>query len=225
MYSQAIKLMTREADPEGERTLAVITKPDNIPIGQHESWMRLVTSPEPFNQLALGYWVVKNPGQDRLNAGITFSQARAEESEFFRSDTHWSTAPRDRTGAYNLRAGLSSVLVEQVQRQLPEITTSAKRQLEAARLELSQLPKPPSDDPLFELDGLLRAIAKRLRLNLRPENGSDVSLHRDLMKLYNEFADSLRSGMPVFYAGGWLLGALSPSRVEGELATKDGGRK
>ena len=53
---------------------------------------RVANRPDRTNphHLALGYWVVKNPGQDRLSAGISFEEARAEEAGFFRTDRNWA---------------------------------------------------------------------------------------------------------------------------------------
>ncbi|EFJ53241.1 dynamin-related GTPase [Volvox carteri f. nagariensis] len=211
--NQAIKLMAQQEDPEGLRTLAVITKPDNIPSGQHDFWLNLVKRADPANHLALGYWVVKNPGQDRLNAGITSQQAREEERRFFNTDSHWSSAPKNRTGADNLRAGLSAILVDQVQKQLPDIRDSARKQLDSVRKQRAELPKPPSNEPLFELEGLLRQIADRLHLKLRPVNGSDATLYRQLVGTYEEFCDALSRTMPVFYVNGRLFSALRRSRA------------
>ena len=51
---QAINSIARELDRDGSRTIAVITKPDNIPTGTHAKWLALAR-----NQVGggLGGWL------------------------------------------------------------------------------------------------------------------------------------------------------------------------
>ena len=62
-FIQAINLEARKVDPDGLRTIGVITKPDNIPEGEHEKWISVAQNKNPRQALALGYYVVMNPGQ------------------------------------------------------------------------------------------------------------------------------------------------------------------
>ncbi len=51
---QGIALMAREVDPKGQRTIGVITKPDNIPEGDHDKWRMLASNADPKQKLAHG---------------------------------------------------------------------------------------------------------------------------------------------------------------------------
>ncbi|KAJ1487321.1 P-loop containing nucleoside triphosphate hydrolase protein, partial [Baffinella frigidus] len=58
----------RKADPQGQRTIGVLTKPDLIARGEEESvveTLRNVKAP-----LELGYIMVKNRGQDEINGKV-----------------------------------------------------------------------------------------------------------------------------------------------------------
>ena len=119
---QAISLEARKVDPEGVRTIGVITKPDNIPPGEHGKWLALAKNENSRQTLSLGYYVVKNPGQKQLNDGVTFAEARQRESDFFSADTHWAAVEDDlggRLGTANLRNALSDVLVKRIVQELP----------------------------------------------------------------------------------------------------------
>ena len=51
----------READPEGNRTIGVLTKPDRIEDNCHQSWLDILYG--SALSLKLGYYMVKNPTQ------------------------------------------------------------------------------------------------------------------------------------------------------------------
>jgi hypothetical protein len=61
MPLQPIIDMTRKVDPDGRRTIGVLTKPDRIEDNCHQRWLDMIKGREL--KLALGYYVVKNPTQ------------------------------------------------------------------------------------------------------------------------------------------------------------------
>ena len=117
------------------RTIGVVTKPDNIPPGEHDKWLTLAKNENSRQTLALGYYVVKNPGQKQLNEGITFADARQRESDYFSTDTHWAAVEADlgsRLGTANLRNALSDVLVKRIVQELPVMYRHALEKLKAS---------------------------------------------------------------------------------------------
>eukprot|EP00798_Chlamydomonas_sp_ICE-L_P007078 gene7078-174_t len=102
LENQAIKLLSNTVDPEGHRTIGVITKPDNIPDGDHDKWVTLANNQNPRQTLSLGYYFVKNPGQAQLDEGITFDEARERELHFFAHDPIWSASNPSRLGTFKL---------------------------------------------------------------------------------------------------------------------------
>lgn len=95
------------------------------------------SSPSSGGSLRLGCYVVKNPSQEAVDAGITFAHAREEELKYFQSSPHWgpavatSTLVASRIGADNLRDGLSALLVSQIQQHLPDIRARVREWLAA----------------------------------------------------------------------------------------------
>lgn len=55
--TQAGVMLAREADPDGERTLGVLTKPDLVEAGRMGDWEPVLKGEK--NRLKLGYYVVK----------------------------------------------------------------------------------------------------------------------------------------------------------------------
>lgn len=59
--------MAKKHEPEGTRTLGVLTKPDQVEDGAEESIMKLVRG--EAHKLKLGWYMVKNLSQKELSAG------------------------------------------------------------------------------------------------------------------------------------------------------------
>lgn len=99
--------MAKEADPKGQRTLGVLTKPDRIEDGTFDYWKPILEG----NDLLHGHYVVKNPDPSQLGQ-MTHEEARADEEAFFQTKP-WSTLGskiRSRLGSQNLAAKLSTLL-------------------------------------------------------------------------------------------------------------------
>ena len=77
--NQAIITLAKKADKQGLRTLGVLTKPDTIEEGTHDSWIKIMRG--EAHKLSLGYYVVRNPKPRELKEGITFEKARKNEKK------------------------------------------------------------------------------------------------------------------------------------------------
>lgn len=64
--TQEILTIAKEVDPEGLRTLGVLTKPNLIDSGGVENVMSFVDGKQ--NPLRLGYCIVRNRGQNQLSS-------------------------------------------------------------------------------------------------------------------------------------------------------------
>ena len=133
-HAQAINLFARTVDPDGHRTIGVLTKPDLIPEGTHSTWMAVASNRDPKQPPSrLGCYVVKNPGQKELQDGISFGAARMLEAEYFSNDVHWSSAGEDlagRLGINHFRSALSNVLVEEMKANIPDMRQNASMKLQ-----------------------------------------------------------------------------------------------
>jgi hypothetical protein len=66
----------------------VLTKPDRIPAGDEQTWISLIKNER--ERLDNGWYCVKQPSSQELKRGITWSQARQREDEFFSTKDPWS---------------------------------------------------------------------------------------------------------------------------------------
>jgi hypothetical protein len=64
----------------------VLTKPDRIPLGEEDRWLRFIRN--EYETLENGWYCVKQPGS--ISLGISWAEARAQENEYFSMTAPWS---------------------------------------------------------------------------------------------------------------------------------------
>ena len=118
LENQEVRSLAKRYDPDGRRTVGILTKPDKIPEGLEAQRQNLLCNPDGPYRLKHGYFAVKNPAQPEIERGITAKEARAKEADFF---GEWQHAP-DRCGTGRLREFLGEqlhrLIVEQLSAQL-----------------------------------------------------------------------------------------------------------
>lgn len=132
--TQEILTIAKEVDPNGIRTLGVLTKPDLVDDGSEEGVMSLVEGKR--NPLLLGYCIVRNRGQSELS---TDSETRMKkEKEFFDTEP-WFRLDRDRIGTPALQRRLQELLVSITRREFPKVQAQIVQQLSSCRKRLEGL--------------------------------------------------------------------------------------
>ncbi len=116
LENQEIREIAKTLDPDGRRTVGILTKADRLPEGQEATWMKILQNQPERYQLLHGYFAVKNPGQPELDEGLSNEEARKKEKQFFRGES-WQKA-KDRCGTKQLRECLCQLLHDLVNQQL-----------------------------------------------------------------------------------------------------------
>lgn len=132
--TQEILTIADGVDPNGERTLGVLTKPDLVDKGGEEGVMDLVRGKR--NPLRLGYCIVRNRGQQDVLANS--SDRHQRETEFF-STQPWASLDKDRVGIEALKSRLRELLVDITRREFPKVRQEIDKKLAASQKELSSL--------------------------------------------------------------------------------------
>lgn len=114
--TQEIIDMAREVDPEGKRTLGVLTKPDLIDKGAESKVVDLVEDREM--RLKLGWIIVRNLGQMELQEGVTDRDAAEEK---FRLTAPWNAISKDRFGIKALKARLQETVTANAREAFPHV--------------------------------------------------------------------------------------------------------
>lgn len=112
--------MAREVDPEGVKTLGVLTKPDLIDKGAESKVVDLVEDRQM--RLKLGWIMVRNLSQMQLKQGKTDRDA-AEES--FRLQALWNSLNKTRFGIHALRTRLQEIVTANVRQAFPQVRASS----------------------------------------------------------------------------------------------------
>ena len=133
--TQEILSMAIEADPSGQRTMGVLTKPDLVDRGGEELVMNLVHG--KTNKLNLGYCIVRNRGQQDLSRQSIADRHRVEE-QFF-STAPWSALSKERVGIPALQDRLRELLVDITRREFPKVKQEIDKRLSVREQELKLL--------------------------------------------------------------------------------------
>ncbi|MCJ1396230.1 hypothetical protein MMC18_009119 [Xylographa bjoerkii] len=145
--TQEILSMAEEADPLGQRTLGVLTKPDPVDRGGEDHVIDLVLGTK--NKLNLGYCMVRNRGQQ--DKSLSMTDRHEKEKQFFNT-APWSTLDRERVGVPALQDRLRELLVDITRREFPNV----KHELDKRILDCEQ--KLKSLGPARETDNQQRTL-------------------------------------------------------------------
>lgn len=115
--TQEIVEQAEDLDPEGNRTLGVLTKPDLVDNGAEDAVVDLIEGRR--QGLKLGWHLLRNPGQAELLDG---SRSRnAIEKEFFATATPWNSLDKSKVGIESLRNWLQEILAGHIRREFPSV--------------------------------------------------------------------------------------------------------
>ena len=115
--TQEILEMAEEHDPNGHRTLGVLTKPDLVDPGAENEVINIIKGRN--HALRLGWCIVVNPGQKALDSQSL--HRHAEEKPFFATKDPWIVVPKDRAGIEALRIRLVGILGEMIEQEFPKV--------------------------------------------------------------------------------------------------------
>ncbi|KAI3399279.1 hypothetical protein diail_7233 [Diaporthe ilicicola] len=137
--NQPIITLAREHDPQGQRTVGIITKPDLINRGT-EGRIALIAKNQDNIKLNLGFFLIKNPSPSELEADPSADERSRCELRFF-SDPLWTAhgLDPDRVGIENLRTFLQNLLDAHIDRELPKVREEIKAKLATTEVELKAL--------------------------------------------------------------------------------------
>jgi GTP-binding protein EngB required for normal cell division len=142
LANQIVIQEAQKHDPNRERTLGIITKPDltspNTP--NANKCQQLIRGQEAMHKLKLGWHVLRNRPEGREDT--TADERDAEEDRFFQtSEWRSAVAPSDR-GIIPLQKKLSKVLLEHIKKTLPNLIKEIESGLSTRQQALERLGKP-----------------------------------------------------------------------------------
>lgn len=116
--NQIVTKYARDLDPEGLRTLGIITKPDTLPAGSDSERSFVELAENKDVHFRLGWHVLRNRDYDTR----TYSTEERDELErSFFSNGIWTSLPPTHVGISSLKPRLSTLLKEQILAELPSL--------------------------------------------------------------------------------------------------------
>ncbi|KAK4610060.1 Interferon-induced GTP-binding protein Mx1 [Fulvia fulva] len=132
--NQAILAKCRKVDPDGHRTLGIVTKPDYLRAGSanQENWITLAKNKDIYFEL--GGHMLKNRGEDE--GADSFAKRNAAETEFFNQGKSREIPASDKCIS-SLRTKLAKLLFRHLKKEIPNLQAdlNAKHAATIAQLE------------------------------------------------------------------------------------------
>ncbi|KAF9482868.1 hypothetical protein BDN70DRAFT_379786 [Pholiota conissans] len=146
-------VLAGRADPEKERTIGVLTKPDTLTrgaTGVREKWKAVLEGRE--RPTRHGYYCVRLPDDDERERKITPAEAQQNAANFFDTTTPWDgMTDRSRFGIPNFVSNISALLVERIENNLPDLWSTVEAELAECFKAISLLPPVSNVEPSTEI--------------------------------------------------------------------------
>jgi GTPase SAR1 family protein len=139
---QEVTTFSRQLDPNGSRTLGLITKPDQLDQGSDSERSYVDLAQNKDVKFRLGWHVLRN--RDYAMRHATSDERDEEERKFF-SESIWSSLNPSQLGVDALRGRLSRVLRDQILTHLPSVLHDVESGIEDCKQELEKLGTPRGD--------------------------------------------------------------------------------
>uniref|UniRef100_A0A0W0FIH9 Uncharacterized protein n=1 Tax=Moniliophthora roreri TaxID=221103 RepID=A0A0W0FIH9_MONRR len=165
---QAMEIAKRY-DRHGIRTignfilLGVLTKPDRLGAGDIGLKASLQAALEGGGDHPLknGYYCIRLPDDAERQETLGRDELSARADKFFKEAEPWSdVANRSVFGVENLVSSVSKLLVKIIESNLPKLKKQVDDKLKQCRIQLDNLPPPPTGRPLIQLMELIRLFAE-----------------------------------------------------------------
>jgi len=152
-----------KVDPEGIRTVGVLTKPDLVDKGGESEVLEVLLNKR--KKLTLGFCMVKNRSQDKLLQKQSLEEAKAAEAKYFETHEVFKQAPAALLGVSNLTSKLTDLLVGHIKRVLPDLLADISKALVTTSRELKKCGDPPpvnAGDQRIEAGRVIHEIVRLL---------------------------------------------------------------
>lgn len=198
--------LAAEADPEGSRTVGVLTKPDLMDPGTEDMVSRILDG-RVVNLKDHGYFVVRNRGQ--RDRHVDEQAALLQERNFFR-DPPFANIARDfpgRFGVTSLVRYLTKLLVERIVREIPELRAKVEERILAENQNLANLGSHERyDETASSRKAFLLQLTTEFTMSVREttrghydmlsRESAERGFMADLLSHYKDFYDQVRARAP-----------------------------
>ncbi|XP_017565544.1 interferon-induced GTP-binding protein Mx3-like [Pygocentrus nattereri] len=190
--------MAQGVDPQGTRTLAILTKPDLVDKGAEADILQIMQGKAV--PLKKGYIIVRCRGQSDINENLSLAEATRLEMEFFRNHSHFSYLLEEQKVTTKCLANrLTKELVEHIKASMPSLTEQIQIRLSAVRIELRNY----GQGPPLEHDKMGPYLSKRIlefsdQISEICRTGGQGNLYSLLRPVFKQWESQLRDSKACF---------------------------
>jgi GTP-binding protein EngB required for normal cell division len=213
--SEAIKL-AKTVDPEGKRTLGVITKVD-LAKNDVKIMDKLRGIGNNIN-LKLGFIAVRNKTNEE---SISIKQARANEKTYFLSSSQFFNVSREYWGTETLIDRISELQMARVEEFVPKMINTLEHKINETKHTLDLL-APQFNNDVQKMQHLVRIIVSvvsefKSLAKSNDETTDKVELHVGprIFEMYKKYCQALEANQPDFFSNEFaekIESALDESR-------------
>ncbi|XP_054434542.1 interferon-induced GTP-binding protein Mx1 isoform X2 [Pteronotus mesoamericanus] len=147
--------MAQEVDPEGDRTIGILTKPDLVDKGTEDKIVDVARN--LIYHLKKGYMIVKCRGQQDIQNQLSLSEALFKERAFFKDHPYFRDLLEEgRATVPCLAEKLTTELIEHIAKSLPRLESQIKEKQQEVAEQLQKygvdIPEDESGKMLFLID-------------------------------------------------------------------------
>ncbi|XP_026529776.1 interferon-induced GTP-binding protein Mx2-like [Notechis scutatus] len=199
--TEALK-MAQTVDPEGERTLGILTKPDLIDEGTEDETIDIVRNQRV--PLKKGYMIVKCRGQSDLTNKLSLEDAIKKEREFFEEHKFFSRLLEEgRATIPFLAERLTQELTKHIQKTLPtleqQIVTSLDETYQKLKKYGESVPESLEEKKYFFVEKINAFNEDLLKIVHGEEDVKHLTNRTitDIRKTFNEWQDTINENNEV----------------------------
>ncbi|XP_036732798.1 interferon-induced GTP-binding protein Mx2 [Manis pentadactyla] len=190
--------MAQEVDPDGDRTIGILTKPDLVDKGTERVIVNVVQN--LTYHLKKGYMIVKCRGQQEVTNKLSLAEATSKEMTFFQTHPYFrvlleegkATVPR-------LAEKLTTELISHINKSLPLLDNQIKESHQKATEELRQCGAniPSSDtEKMFFLIEKIKVFNQDIE---KLTEGEEVVREKET-RLYNKIREEFKNWVLILTA-------------------------
>ncbi|XP_032132716.1 interferon-induced GTP-binding protein Mx2 [Sapajus apella] len=204
--------MAHEVDPEGDRTIGILTKPDLMDKGTEKGVMNVVRN--LTYPLKKGYMIVKCRGQQEITNNLSLAEATKREMTFFQTHPYFRVLLEEGSATVpRLAERLTTELILHIQKSLPLLEEQIKESHQKATEELRCC---GADIPTQEADKMFFLIEKIKMFNQDIEKlveGEEVVSENET-RLFNKIREEFKNWVCILAANTQKVKSIIHEEVE-----------
>ncbi|XP_052014146.1 interferon-induced GTP-binding protein Mx1 [Apodemus sylvaticus] len=206
--------MAQEVDPDGDRTIGILTKPDLVDRGAEDKVVDVVRN--LVYHLKKGYMIVKCRGQRDIQDQLSLAEALQNEQVFFKEHPHFRVLLEDGKATVPcLAARLTTELISHICKSLPLLENQIKESHQSTSEELQKygmdIPEDDNEKTFFLIEKInafnqdITAIVQGEENVGQGECRLFTKLRTEFLLWSNEIERNFKKGYDVLYKEVWAF--------------------